>query len=445
MKRNHRLAALAASSAMFHPGSIGGFRRPGMPQICFKNEDGNGSDVAVIGPDDIAALNKKLAEIGGQVKEFGTEFVKKIEAGDKISADLKEKTDKALADQGELRSKIDELNDRAKEIEQTVARRSTGGEKSAAQKTPGELFLEDAKVKEFLAQGFRSRGRVRADMAVITTAAMSGLVQPDRIQGIVSIPERTMTVRDLLTPGRTTSNSIQYWQETGFTNNAHVVSEGVSKPESTITGSLVTANVATIAHVMIAAKQIIEDAPALQSQIDGRLRYGLAYAEEAELLSGDGTGVHILGIIPQATTYSANFTPEAPSRIDTMRLAILQSELALFPATGTVLNPIDWARIELTKDAEGRYIFVQPQSETTPRLWGRPIVSTPALSANRFLTGAFKLGAQIFDREDANVEISTEDGDNFRKNLLTLRAEERLALAVYRPQAFVYGTFQAAT
>jgi HK97 family phage major capsid protein len=66
------------------------------------------------------------------------------------------------------------------------------------------------------------------------------------------------------------------------------------------------------------------------------------------------------------------------------------------------------------------------------------------MTVDRFLTGAFNLGAQIFDREDANVEISTEDSDNFRKNLVTIRAEERLALAVYRPESFVKGTFATA-
>lgn len=398
---------------------------------------------AVIKPEDIAALTTGLGDIQNKVTDLGKEFVAKTQAGEKVSADLKERVDKALVEQGELRASIEGIADRAKDLELAVSRRAPGH--PAAQKTPGELFVESDKVKEFLAQGFRSRGRVRMDMATITTAAMPGLVDPQRLAGIVALPERRMTVRDLITPGRTVSNAIQYWQETGFTNAADAVSEGTTKPESTITGELVTANVSTIAHIITAAKQILEDSPALASHIDGRLRYGLAYEEELELLLGDGSGTQLLGIIPQATAYSEAFQPEMRQRIDYIRLALLQAELALFPSTGIVLNPTDWARIELTKDLEGRYIFAMPQNESTPRLWGRPVVSTPAMTVTKFLTGAFKLGAQIFDREDANVEISTEDGDNFKKNLVTLRGEERLALAVYRPEAFIYGTFQANT
>jgi HK97 family phage major capsid protein len=78
-------------------------------------------------------------------------------------------------------------------------------------------------------------------------------------------------------------------------------------------------------------------------------------------------------------------------------------------------------------------------------MWGRPVVSTPAMTNDKFLVGAFRLGAQIFDREDANVEISTEDADNFTKNMITIRGEERLVLVVYRPEAFIYGGFGLVT
>lgn len=392
----------------------------------------------------IESVDKKLKEISDQVKNQAEDFAKKFATGQEASTALKESVDKALTEQGALREALDGLKARQTEIEQKMARGGRGNSDPDERKSPGQHFIDHENVKAFMDGGFKSRGRVRVDMKTIVTTDMPGLVEPVRV-GDVIIPERRMTVRDLLTPGQTNSNSIQYWQETGFTNNADAVSEGTTKPESTITGELKTTNVATIAHIMIASKQILEDAPMLRSHIDGRLRYGLAYEEELELLLGDGSGTQLLGLVPQATAYAEAFQPEAMQRIDTIRLAILQSELALFPATGIVVNPTDWARIELTKDAEGRYIFAQPQTLAQPRLWSRPLVSTPAMTVTKFLVGAFRLGAQIFDREDANVEISTEDSDNFRKNLVTLRAEERLALAVYRPEAFIYGTFQATT
>ena len=130
-----------------------------------------------------------------------------------------------------------------------------------------------------------------------------------------------------------------------------------------------------------------------------------------------------------------------PTGIDQLRLASLQATLALYPATGHVLHPMDWAAIELTKDTQSRYIFANPQGVATPTLWGLPVAQSLAMTAGHFLTGALKLAAQIFDRETANVLISTEDRDNFVKNMVTILSEERLVLAVYRPQALSPGTF----
>lgn len=189
---------------------------------------------------------------------------------------------------------------------------------------------------------------------------------------------------------------------------------------------------------MKASRQILDDFSQLRSIIDQRLLYGLAYVEEGQLLNGDGTGQNLHGIIPQATAYAAAFTPDAPTAIDTLRLAQLQAALAEYPATGHVLHPTDWARIELTKDTTGRYIIGNPQGTIGPTLWGLPVVATQAIAADKFLTGAFRLGAQLFDRWDARVEAGFVN-DDFIKNLVTILAEERLALAVYRPEAFIYG------
>lgn len=88
----------------------------------------------------------------------------------------------------------------------------------------------------------------------------------------------------------------------------------------------------------------------------------------------------------------------------------------------------------------GRYIIGDPQGTVAPRLWGLPVVASIAMSAGTFLTGAFKYGAQIFDRMAIEVMISTENADDFEKNMISIRAEERLALVVKRPAAFITGS-----
>ena len=312
----------------------------------------------------------------------------------------------------------------------------------------GQQFVNNEKVKSFLGE---TTPRGRADMTIkaaitsVTTdtdGAAGDLVQTTRLAGVQALPQRRMTVRDLITPGNMDGNALEYVKETGFTNNAGMVAEGAKKPESSMKFDLVSTTAKVVAHYMKASRQILSDASQLASLIDGRLRYGLAFKEEQQLLNGDGTGQNLLGIIPQATAFVAPFDPAGTeTNIDNIRLAFLQAELAEFPSTGVVMNPIDWARIELLKDTTGRYIIGNPQGIIGASLWNRPVVTTQAITVDKFLAGAFKLGAQLFDRWQARVEVATENEDDFVKNLVTVLAEERLALAVYRPEAFIYGDF----
>lgn len=379
-----------------------------------------------------------------QVKALAQEALGKAQKGEDLSAATKQLADEALVGMNEAKARLDEL-------EQKIARK--GADDETRPRSIGEQVLAADEMKAFLASR-ASRGRasveVKAIITSLTTDAMGSagdLIVPDRLPGILAPGQRRLTVRDLLTPGRTSSTSVQYVKETGFTNAAATVSEttGALKPQSDIKFDIATSSVTTIAHWVLATRQILDDAPMLQSYIDGRLRYGLALVEENQLLNGGGTGTDLNGIYTQATAFTAPITIPAPvTRIDVLRLAVLKSALAELPTTGAVLHPADWASIELLKETTGAYLIGNPQGALAPTLWSLPIVATQAISQGNFLTGAFRLGAQIFDRWDARVEVSTEDDQNFRKNLVTILAEERLALAVYRPEAFVKGAFAAA-
>lgn len=381
-----------------------------------------------------------------KVKEIAEEALGKAKSGEDLSNSIKEKADEALL-------KMNGLTEQMAELEQKMARGGNGNDEP--HKTLGEQFLESDGFKSFQDSGFSkgSRGadlKVKATLTSATTDAAGSVgaaVQTTRLPGIQEMPQRRMTVRDLISQGRMDGNSLEYVRETGFTNNAGMVAEGGLKPSSDIKFDLVQTSAKVIAHWMKASKQILDDVAQLRSIIDQRLLYGLAYVEESQLLNGDGTGQNLHGILPQATAYAvpAGLTAPTPTtEIDTLRIAMLQAALAEYPATGHVLNPIDWATIELTKDGEGRYIIGNPQGTAQPTLWGLPVVSTQAMAAGTFLTGAFRLGAQVFDRWDARIEAAYVD-DDFIRNLITILAEERLALAVYRPEAFVTGDIAPVT
>lgn len=383
-------------------------------------------------------LNASLKSIGDQIKSQAETSNKEIARHGEMNAETRAKVDELLMKQGELQARV-------LEAEQKLVNANRDTQRPEAPKSAGELVVASEQM-EGVNSSFRGSRRVSVPRAAITTTSAGGLAAPERLDTVALPGLRRATIRDLVAPGETESGSIEYVRETGFTNNAATVAEGGAKPYSEITTTLVTANVRTIAHLFKASRQILDDSKALQSYIDARARYGLLLAEESQLLYGSGAGANLQGLVTVASQYAApaGVTVTGEQRIDRLRLALLQAELAEFPSDGIVLNPIDWALIELIKDDVGRYIIGQPQEGTAARLWNRPVVATQAMKQNDFLTGAFKLGAQIFDRMDVEVLISTENGTDFENNMATLRAEERLAFAIYRTEAFVTGKLTAA-
>jgi len=393
-------------------------------------------------------VNQLLKDVSAKVEKVSADFskkaeeaIKEAEASGKLSTETKNAVDKIATEHNALNEALKTIQASVGNLEQHVAQMPLNAAKDVIQSV-GQQFVSAEAMKDIRAS-LEGGKRISVPVnAALTTVDVPGqIVAPQRLPGIDQTPKQRLFIRDLIAPGRTQSNTIYYVKQTGFTNKAAVVPENTAKPYSDIQFAEETTPVRTIAHMFKASKQILDDFAQLQSTVDAEMRYGLKYVEEQEILFGDGTGAHLKGIIPQATAFNAAFAVEKETGIDVLRLAMLQAQLARFPASGHVLHFTDWARIELSKDELGRYILANPAQLTTPTLWGLPVVATEAAQfLGKFLTGAFNSGAQLFDREDANVVISSENADDFEKNMISIRCEERVALAVYRPEAFVWGS-----
>lgn len=402
---------------------------------------------SMAGEMDMKGLEAALGNIKGQVQEAAEKTLAEASKGITMSTEQKERVDNLLTEFHELKGQVTAV--------QQLVVLPKGNDGQNEFKTAGQRVVES---EVFKGMDSSSRGKSmrvsmeRKDLMNVTATVGTGvspgnsLVAPNRQVGIIHAPQRKMTIRDLLMPGQTDGSSIEYVVETGFTNNAGMQVEGAAKGKSNITFDLKSAQVRTIAHYFKASRQLLDDAKGLASYIDGRAEYGLRFKEEQQFLMGDGSGANILGLMPQATAFVANpnVTVVAGTALDRMRLALLQVVLAEYPSSGFILNPIDWTQIELTKDLEGRYIIASAVNGTDPRMWGLPVVETQAMPQNSFLTGAFNLAAQIFDRMDVEILLSTENEDDFIKNMCTIRAELRTLLAVYRPEAFVTGLVKPA-
>lgn len=403
---------------------------------------------------DMAKLERLLGEVkaettrvGDEVKSTAEQALQQAKDAGKVSDEVKSKADELLTAQAKLNDaqqkltgRLEQLETRNTDLEQKLAARRGGG--GDVVKSLGQQVGESDKLKSFVANGAKGSISITVQNAITSAGGSAGsLIVPQRDTEIIGMPKRQMTIRQLLSVGRTSSNSIEYARQVTRVNNAAVVAENTLKAESDYTWEPRDAPVRTIAHWVPVSRNAMDDIPQLQGEIDGELRYGLEFVEETEVLKGDGTGQHIHGLVPQATAFAPAFAPSDETDIDTLRLALLQASLAEYPADGLVLHPTRWAKIELTKDGEQRYIFANVIQMAGPQLWGRPVIGTQAMDEDEFLAGAFRMAAKIYDRMDVEVLISSEDRDNFVKNMLTVRAEERLALAVKRPAALVTGAF----
>lgn len=379
-------------------------------------------------------VKQTVETIEGQIKEAGSAS--------------KENTEK-LSKMGE---EYNELYDRVKELEQKGGKMA---EETAA-KTLGDQFVEGDSFKQAVEnRGYRANLQVKTAI-INATGQNQPLVESDRLMDrIIHNPNRTLQIRDLIPTTRTGSNSIEFTRENVFTNNAGPqvggspeAFENVTKPESANTFTLVQEPVQTLAHFIPVSKQVMSDSPMLSGHINGRLMYGLKLVEENQLVTGSGANGNLNGVYTQATAFAQESPDVRQNRIDTVRSMIRQCEIANYSPDAVLMNPADWYAIDVEKVNAGtddRYLVGNPRAISQPTLWGVPVIVTNAMTAGTAMVGAFQMGCEIYDREDASILISDQNQDNFEKNMLTLLAEERICLAVYNTSLFIADATFAAT
>ena len=315
-------------------------------------------------------------------------------------------------------------------------------------KSVGEMFIESDQFKSAAAAGSKStqsfavKSFFKKDISSVASAG--GLLTGTyRLPEIVTAPNEQLRLRDVMNVQAMGQPAVEFIEESGFVNAAAVVAEKALAPQSDITFEQKTAQARMISHWIPATNQILDDAPMLRNYIDNRLTYGLKMAEEAQILYGSGTGENLLGLMVHAGTQDAGIRA-GRTMIDHIRRAITLSRLAGYPVSAIVLHPTDWETIELSKGTDGHYIFTSVNEGGQMRLFRTPVVESTSMTEGEFLAGALGLGAQLLDREAANVRVSEQHADYFIRNMVAIMAEERLAMPIYRPEAFVKGSFATA-
>lgn len=372
-----------------------------------------------------AEILKALDAVEAKLTAMSTKADGEAQTVGRISADTKTALDAIGIQQRELA-------DRLTQIEQ----KSTATTEEKSLSSWGEQFIKSANYGAF-AGGNLNKLRVEVKN---TLTGSDATVAPQRNAGIVGGAVLPFSMEALLPSTTTSSNAIEFTKEASFTNSAAEAAEGAQKAESALTWSLVNMPVSTVAHWIKISKQLAADAPALAAYVNTRMRYGVNQKVDTQLVIGDGTAPNISGTYDTGN-YTAHGIANAALGSTLKKLVLIRKVMADlyiagYPADAIVLNPADWAaiEIELFTTAAGQTLY-SVNDAGQARLFGIPVIQAIGMAADTFQVGRFSEAYMVYNREGVVVEMSDSDSDNFTKNLITLRAERRLALATEKPAA----------
>ena len=367
-------------------------------------------------------LGEQVAKYEGQVKDAGT-------AAEEIRAAVKKLSEEHKA-----------ALDRLRELEQKGATMPAGG--LAPVSTWGEQLITRPEFKAAVDRGGRDVS-LRVPIEVKNTIIADGTtVFPMNKPGVIAGGFVPLTIRAALTSIPVSTNAVNALRENAWTNSAAEVSEGASKPESDLTFTNYDVNIRTVAHWIKVSNALLADAPAIAGYVDTRLRNGLAQRVERQLLLGNGTSPNLSGL-----TDSGNFTAYTPTSDDNLADAINRAKYTMWalgyvPDT-VIVNPADWGTLERLREGanSGTYLYGAPGESAPTNPFGLRIVLSAHMTAGYFIV-MDSTAAVVYDRQQVTVEMGYVNED-FTKNLVTIRAEERLALACERPGGIYYGEFTA--
>jgi HK97 family phage major capsid protein len=347
-----------------------------------------------------------------------------------------------------------------------------------AAKDVGALFCESDALKAFVENGVKDKA-VKVPVESVFGGNVQGIGEvpamhaalfdstgfpsrPDfRDDALVPTLYQANNIGPLMAQGSTNSDSIKYPVETVTATGAAEVAEGSTKPEAQISFADTTEPVQTIAVLLPITTRSFQNQPFLRAYINSRLRLFVQMREDAQLLNGNGTSPNLKGILNRsgintATSYSIGGANPDQALIDAIFHASMRVQDAFLPPDAAVMKGSTWEIAALAKDGNRNYLLGGPGASgyagndpvSGARVWGLRVVinaNMPAQSATNkdVLVGAFATSAMLVRRSEISLAISDSHSTFFAENKLMLRAEEDVALCVFRPAGFAAVTSAA--
>ena len=347
-----------------------------------------------------------------QLDQFNKAIDSKIEKSnnDAIDAVVVKANEIVKSEVSEMANKLNERFD-AMEVSN---KKQFDSKKRMTFKSALNEAIENGAIESIAKGNSRSASfQVKADMTV--GADFTGEVIPaDRVAGYKYDPTRPIHIRQLLSLGSTQSDVVRFVKESGYSNGAAPTAEGVTLTQSDFDMTASDANVRKIGTYFRISEEMLADTPQLTSYISARAPEKLLEVEDTQILSGDGTGANLSGIIGDAADFAAGSlagTVESANEFDVIVASLNQLALANYNADTILLNPSDFHKILLLKDTTNNYLKDQVYGGLQPSFMGVKVILNTAISAGTFLIGNFSVGTQLWVRDGVNVEFFREDGN----------------------------------
>lgn len=400
----------------------------------------------------VKAANDVLQAAKSEQREMTEDEVSTVQAKTAEAKEIRAKLDR-YEKGAELRSELDSLMPESGDSGPAV---HDGVEGS---KSIGDHFTRHLKSQEL---SLKNPGTISAPVYTkaasdtVTTGGSEGdlsglLTQVDRT---VVTGYRRPTVTDLLGVGTLSGQAITYYVEGKREGDFDTVAEAGQKPQIHYANPTpVTDRLKEIAGFIKISDDMAEDLQFLVNEINVRLLYDLSLKEEFQLVQGDGKGNNIEGLLKRNGIQTETSTAGKDNADALFRaLTKVQTGSGLQP-DGLIINPMDYQALRLNRDSNGQYYgggYFQGQYGQGGVAWQLPVwglntVVSPAVAKGTAVLGAFKQATTVYRRNGVQVESTNSHSDDFTNDRITIRAKERLALAVRRPSALVKVTLADAS
>ena len=265
--------------------------------------------------------------------------------------------------------------------------------------------------------------------------------------GVVTDPRAVINIRPLFGTYNVEGSSyefVRYGYRTTLTATGPAfTAEGNAKPEANYGGPIIAGTVKTLPVWTKLTEQMIADNGNLVQVINDDLPYQLDKVIDYQILRGDGTGVNLKGL-NQSGNYTDYLDGVVWENSDTV-IDLVLTVKGKMEAAGVrnlilVLNSTDWTKVLKSKNVNKDYLIPGIVDIPTQRIWGVPVVLNENVEAGKFYMGNFAEAGKIIERSGLQIEMA-RSGDDFERNLMTLRVERRLDFTVLQPKAMCYGNF----